>query len=69
MQLANSSIKVSKKDDFVCVLDSTKYPVDLVIEIAYFFWAVVGHSCGISNDQSTIYTIDKWKAQRDKSVT
>ena len=30
-------IKVSKKDDFVCIRDSIKYLVWLVEETAYFF--------------------------------
>ena len=44
------------------------YLVELVVETAYFFWAV-GHNRGINSDQGTISTLDKWKPQRDTSLT
>ena len=40
--LANSSVKVSKKDDFVCIRVSTKYLVELVIEFFTGLWVIVG---------------------------
>ena len=57
MGLANLSVKILKKDNFVCIQDSTNYQVELVIETAYFFRAV-GHSWSISSDQDTISTVD-----------
>ena len=50
--LTNLSIKDSKIDNFVCILDSTKYMVELVIE-TFFFWVI---SQGISSNQGTVST-------------
>ena len=46
MWLANSSFKISKKDDFVCILDSTKYLIELVEETV-IFW-ITGHSWALA---------------------
>ena len=50
MFFTNLSVKVSKKDGFVGIQNSTKYLVELVVETAYFFWDK-SHSWGISSDQ------------------
>ena len=68
MGLANSRIKVSKKDNFICIQDSTKYLIKLVIETANFFRAV-GQNWDTSSNQSRIPAVDQWKLQCDKSVT
>ena len=57
MGLANSNVKISKKDDFVCLKDSTKYLVKLVVQATNIFWTV-DINRDISSDPGTISTVD-----------